>query len=1237
MIINSNSIQKLILDIQVNVDKSNNDVFDKFSSIANFHAIPTIDNYFDSIIPKDVVIEIDHLELDLGLINYKDLDTVFKDNLLKALKNIFDQYFNTDNNQPSQSNSLFTVKNLPDNQLAFVRHYLLFGRIPWWANYSSPNFNDSILQIIKSSPIEFRLLLYEIGRDESVRKRLAFSLHEDVIKKVITILEPSESEFIFGYHKTLSKLNKEKQTVKVEEKQFNRSLWYLILTYIIYNRGGNFNRREFLKQNIHNAANQHNISYQTLLTLMYNALEIYKINSELSNNIVQNLFDNILILIQEDNLIEITEIKKDKKLIKKKSTLEKLLEEKLSILNYYLERGTFPIDSSHYSLNDIVSILELFLNENSELLFRYFTASTFNSQMIKRLFEVLPSNSYNRLILLLTPKNFSIKVVDLQKSFILFLVHQHSSTSILLTSEWKLSVLSYLTNSRNSIIIPNLINQFIYQIADKLQLSYNRILTLYQKDLLRQIHTAEYTTSVLEKIASQIDLLVQVNEPSYPVASQFPLEDSLNEDNRYYGIADLLRFVIFKGYIPWWGKNYLIKSLVQLMIDLYSFNSKQAISIFKSASAQMVYRNRFIQFFTPDFTRNILQFIWNNETDWILYNSIENIFQSIPSILNKPIDKTTNNIILHAFWKILLDGSFSVFDKDNFIRLSFLMLQKYHSFDSKEISLLINTANASSGSEGLQLNENQIVNIQKLFDNYHLPYHNEELLDSNNISSILYFELLLTSLVFGNKKITKSKKIKEILEILNYFIKNLSFPPYLNEYLINKKSDYFSFLLGYLYSLDHEKFTKIIDSNILSSDHPVWLSNLFQFNRNLYLLPVKNLKEISTKDLSSFDSILRSIVYSNKVLPNDQKANAVFQLINYFIDNLSFPQNISESLKNNSEAFFSYLLDILFSLDNSKYTLLIEKGFKNTKNPSWFYTILENNNLSLFPSFDSILRSIVYSNKVLPNDQKANAVFQLINYFIDNLSFPQNISESLKNNSEAFFSYLLDILFSLDNSKYTLLIEKGFKNTKNPSWFYTILENNNLSLFPSFDFIVRLIVFKNNDLSNDQKINSIIELISFYLDNLSFPQYLSASLKNRSEDFFSYILGILYSLDPSKHNQIIVKGFSIRQKPSWFYSILEKNDYSKLKSNESILLSIVFKNNDLSKDQKISSVFQLINYFIDNHSFPSYLSDFLNNKPEEFFSYLFDILYSLDKAKHTQLVQKGLVAIKKPTWFYSIV
>ena len=1234
----ANTIQKLILDLLVRVNKSNNEVFDKFSSIANNSSIPIIQRYFDQIIPDDIVIEIDRLELNLGVIQYEDLERVFNENLLNSLKNIFDQYFDQNGNITSDSNNLFKISQLPENHLALAKYYLLFGRAPWWASGNAVNINELILKIINTSPNSLRLLLFEIGRNDEVRKRLAFSLQEDIIKKLVKILEPGDAEYIFTYHKTISKLNKDKQTVKVEEKQFNRSLWYLILTYIIYNRGGNFNRREFLKQNIHNVANIHNTSYQILLTLMYNALKVNKLNNEFLNSSVTQLFDNILILVQEDNLIELTDDAKDKKIVKRKSTAENALEEKLHIFHYYLERGSFPLDSFHYSSSDIVSIMELFLDQNPELLIRYFSITTINAQMIKRLFELLPTNLYNKLIHLLTPSNFSLKVVDLQKSFILFLIQRQSSTNILLNGEWKLSVLNYIINGRNSLSIPNLITRYIYQIANRLQLSYNTIVTLYQKDLFRQIHTAEYSTSVLREIADQIDLLVQVNEPSSSTNATILSDEIQNDDNRYYGIADLLKFVILRGYVPWWGKNYLTKSLAQLMIDLYNFNSKEAISIFKSASAQMIYRNRFIQFFTPDFTKNILQFLWKNETDWTLYNSVYNIFQSIPTVLNKPIDKATNNVILHAFWKTLLDGSFSGFDKDIFIRLSFLLLRKYHSFDFQDILQLVNASTKQGNTTEI---------IQQLFDSDQLQFDNDELLIDFTISSNLYFELLLTSLVFGNKKSPKSRKIKELLDLISYFIKNHSFPQYLQEYLPNKKLDFFSFLLGYFYSLDHEKFTQFMDANIQSSDHPAWLSNLLQLNRNLYLSPDKYGNNNITKDISSFDTILRSIVYNNNVLSNDQKTNAVFQLIVIFIDNLAFPKYISDSLNNNTEDFFAYLLDILFSLDQSKYNLLIEKGYKTDKRPSWFYDILDNKNYSTYQPFDFIVRSVVYNNTDLPNDQKVNSILQLINYYIDNLSFPSSILKTSKYKPEDFFSYLLGILYSLDRSRHTQVIEKGYSAFQKPAWFYSILEKNNFLKLSSFESIVQSTVYNNSELSKDQKISSVFQLINYFIDNLSFPPYLSASLNNKTEEFFSYLLGILYSLDSLKHSQLIEKGFATNKNPDWFYTILDNNNFLKF-SPKAILTSelydfdewidlIIYQNRDIPNEQKIIEIVKILTFFIDTLSFPSHFPEYLKNRQHQFFSHLMTLLFSLNQAKFLEIINAVLFSMNKPIWIVNLI
>ena len=1214
----SNSIQKLILDLQVRVDKSNNEIFEKFSSIASFHAIPTIGNYFDYIIPKDVVIEIDHLEINLGLIKYEDLERVFKERLLEALKNIFGKYFDDDGNYRNQSNNFFNVKNLPDNQLAFVKYYLLFGRAPWWANDASINFNDSILQVINNSPSEFRKLLYEIGRDDSVRKRLAFSLSEAIIKKVIHVLEPSQSEYIFQYHSTVTKLNRAKQTVKTEEKVFKRSLWYVILTYIIYNRGGVFNRREFLKQNLYNVSTLYNVKYSELISLLYKGLKENQTDKKLS--ILSSLFDDIFYLSQELKIIEINQKPTAKKFEKNKLTNEDGFEEQLAVLHYYLERGSFSDTLFHYSRNDVVSMLDFFLNYHSELFIRYLKSANLNNQMIDRLFNLLPVPQFNKLINFITPTNLGIKIVDFQKSIILFLINSKLSTQIIINDDFKKSILTFIIKNNYSITFPELIKIFITRLSNNFQIAYLETLSIYQKDLKRQIHIQEFNLYVLQKISDQIEILSQNFE--LPVSVENNIKEE--KDNNYYGIADLLKFVIVRGYIPWWGKDYLSKSLDKLMMDLFLINPREAFAIFNFASSQMLFRNRFIQFFSKDVTLAFLKKLWKNQDDWIFYDSLDSLLNSLPLNFNQPSDEAKSNILLHSFWKILIDGNFSNFNKNKFIHLNFLLLKKYHSFNVNELLTFIASSNNGSSENNLsKLNEN-FLEIVSALSSYSFESNEEEIIYDSSISIEIWFDLIINSIIFGNKKLTKSRKIKEIETVLNYYIKNLALPSYLLDYVKDKQSIFFSFLLDYFYLLDRNKFVQLIGDNIDSNNTPNWLRVILVESQNKYNLIGSNLILSPINLILDFDTILLKEVYKISNLTIKLKIKEVSELLINFLENLSFPSNISRYINNNENELFLYLLSILHSLDNQSHQSLLNKYADNTKFPEWLLSIFKSkktDNLNIkndqYFNFDEIVKFVILENKDISSDFSLIQIDRIIVYFIDHLYFPENFPDYIKNNQNSFFTFLLVKLNSLSPERFKEIIDNSLFTSK-PIWFQNIITNTIQDLnIDNINFLKQ----NTNELTafnlflNDQFISltssiQIEKYILYFIDNLSFPANFPEYIKNKQNSFFIFLLEKLYSLSKQRFKEI-VDSVLFSSKPIWVENLIKKaikdlninsiNFVQNISNNESS--SGLFENDDIfittllgfkpssklthPSDNISTESFNLLVYILSNNKLPN--------------------------------------------------
>ena len=99
-------------------------------------------------------------------------------------------------------------------------------------------------------------------------------------------------------------------------------------------------------------------------------------------------------------------------------------------------------------------------------------------------------------------------------------------------------------------------------------------------------------------------------------------------------------------------------------MDLFRKNPKEAMVIFHFASSQILFRNRFIQFFSVKVTKVFLENLWKNENDWKVYDLLESLLISLPANFKQPSNEAKSIILLHSFWKILLEGNFSVFNTD---------------------------------------------------------------------------------------------------------------------------------------------------------------------------------------------------------------------------------------------------------------------------------------------------------------------------------------------------------------------------------------------------------------------------------------------------------------------------------------------------------------------------------------------------------------------------------------------
>lgn len=250
-----------------------------------------INAVFDRFCPDGQTMKIKKLAIDLGSINYENIERELplrlKDALYNALYSLI-MY-------PKNGDETLEVIDETSAQIHILKTFLLKGILPWnyQENYGSAN------QMMHSQLLHNRLeliqLIQEIGVALAVRKRIAWQFEETIIKKIIIGLEPNNHQQIIGFSEEFVKVQKEENILKTSTQNFKKNLWLWILNYLFVDRGTIFNKIAFVRSTISQIANHFNISYDILVELIETAIHRNK-----RKNSINSDFIAILKLLSEE-------------------------------------------------------------------------------------------------------------------------------------------------------------------------------------------------------------------------------------------------------------------------------------------------------------------------------------------------------------------------------------------------------------------------------------------------------------------------------------------------------------------------------------------------------------------------------------------------------------------------------------------------------------------------------------------------------------------------------------------------------------------------------------------------------------------------------------------------------------------------------------------------------------------------------------------------------------------------
>lgn len=159
---------------------------------------------------------------------------------------------------------------------AFLVFYLQHGRLPWWCG---PGVNalellDRMLAASDRAGAEVvRDVLRDVGRGESVRKRIVWQLGAARMARIVHLLEPWHGDFICDWTGNLCTAQAQRQIAPATPSAFRDGLWLTVLTHLLVDRGSVFNTIAFMRASLWQTAQRYQLDYQHLLAHLLLATE----------------------------------------------------------------------------------------------------------------------------------------------------------------------------------------------------------------------------------------------------------------------------------------------------------------------------------------------------------------------------------------------------------------------------------------------------------------------------------------------------------------------------------------------------------------------------------------------------------------------------------------------------------------------------------------------------------------------------------------------------------------------------------------------------------------------------------------------------------------------------------------------------------------------------------------------------------------------------------------------------
>lgn len=260
---------------------------DRLSRWSRWKMPRDIQTILDKLCPPDQTLYIDQMLVDLGTIDYGDLEYELSSHFTKLLS---EQLAAMIANRHYSTAIEFEAGNSTAARLRRLEFFLLNGYMPWNHTGAEGSYNTMLRVQLQTDRNETILLIRRLGRDEeAVRKRIAWQTEEPVMHKLVEGLEPAHHKEIISFTNELQVLQRQKNLVTASQPAFKKDVWHWVLNYLLYEKSTLFNNLAFVKSSLQQMAAHYNIRYEELLSITSRAVDQVRKKMQISAGLVHTL------------------------------------------------------------------------------------------------------------------------------------------------------------------------------------------------------------------------------------------------------------------------------------------------------------------------------------------------------------------------------------------------------------------------------------------------------------------------------------------------------------------------------------------------------------------------------------------------------------------------------------------------------------------------------------------------------------------------------------------------------------------------------------------------------------------------------------------------------------------------------------------------------------------------------------------------------------------------------------